>query len=381
MPVSTQVQLNSIPPVISNVTAQSGHWNLSGTAAANTTLTIFNGATQIATAIANSSGAWSATKVASTNTIDTFTAHANGLTSATWIEGTSGNNTFSFGSEAALATPAEILGNGGIDTISMTAPATLVDSDFAHLHGIQDLQLTGVSSITLSADALSAGVSTLITGSGATSITDTDSSASLNASALANNTALTLSGSAAEVVTGLIGDLHANGLTGALSVTAAHNTVDHGIAIITGSAATSITDNFSTDSVSVNASALGNNTALTLSGSAAEVVTGLIGDVNASGLSGAFSVTAAQNTIDHGILISTGSGTTTISDAFSTDAVTVNGTSGANTIIMSGSANFIAKGGRCRHAHRRQWPQHLCVRRNIELHPKRPRHGQQLQRR
>ena len=86
-----------------------------------------------------------------------------------------------------------------------------------------------------------------------------------NATALANNTTLTLVGSAAEVVTGLIGDITAGTLTGALTVTTGDAT-DNTISITTGSAATSITDNFNTDTVTVNATALAQNTALTLIG-------------------------------------------------------------------------------------------------------------------
>ena len=41
----------------------------------------------------------------------------------------------------------------------------------------------------------------------------------VNATALAQNTALTLDGSAAETVTGLVGDIAAGSLTGALTVT------------------------------------------------------------------------------------------------------------------------------------------------------------------
>jgi hypothetical protein len=154
-----------------------------------------------------------------------------------------------------------------------------------------------------------------------------------------------LSGSAADTVTGLIGDLSASGLTGTLTVVAVQNTVDHNISIVTGSGATLITDNFSTDTVSVDAAALPNNITLTLSGSAAMVVTGLIGNINASALTGTLTVTAAQNTIDHSVLISVGSGTTTITDNFSTDTVTVIGTSAPNKITVSGSANFVVTGG------------------------------------
>jgi len=112
----------------------------------------------------------------------------------------------------------------------------------------------------------------------ATSITDSNGVAlSVNATALANNTTLTLVGSAAETVTGLIGDIAAGSLTGTLNVTTGDAT-DNTIAITTGTAATSITDGFATDTVTVNATALGQNTLLTLAGSAAETVTGLVGD-------------------------------------------------------------------------------------------------------
>src|SRR5262249_27209953 len=47
-----------------------------------------------------------------------------GITSV--IQGTSGNDSFSFESEAALAATA-VFGNGGIDTIVMTAAVTLID--------------------------------------------------------------------------------------------------------------------------------------------------------------------------------------------------------------------------------------------------------------
>jgi Ca2+-binding RTX toxin-like protein len=229
----------------------------------------------------------------------------------------------------------------------MSAAVTLIDADFAYVHGVQHLQLTGASSITLGADAASAGINTLITDSGPTSITDSGGSVlAVNAAALANNTALTLSGSTAEKVTSLVGDISASGLTGALTVTAAQNNADHGIAITTGSGATSITDNFSTDTVTVNASALGNNAVLTLGGAANDVVTGLIGDVSATGLTGSLTVTMAQNNVDHGISIHTGAGTTSITDNFSTDTVTVIGTSGPNTINMSGAANFLVTGAR-----------------------------------
>ena len=81
----------------------------------------------------------------------------------------------------------------------------------------------------------------------------------VNATTLGENVALTLAGSAAEVVTGLVGDLEAGSLTGALTVTTG-DAADNGIAITTGSAATSITASGADDTVTINAAALGQNT-------------------------------------------------------------------------------------------------------------------------
>ena len=111
---------------------------------------------------------------------------------------------------------------------------------------------------------------------------------------------MTLTGSAAEVVSGLIGNITAGSLTGALTVTTGDAT-DNTIAITTGSAATSITDSFNTDTVTVTATALAQNTALTLAGSAVEVVTGLVGDIAAGSLTGALTVTTG-NAADNGII-------------------------------------------------------------------------------
>ena len=141
----------------------------------------------------------------------------------------------------------------------------------------------------------------MTTGSAATSVTANGASdtVTVDATTLANNTTLTLVGSAAEVVSGLIGNITASSLTGALTVTTGDAT-DNTIAITTGSAATSITDNFGTDTVTVTATALAENTTLTLAGSAAETVTGLVGDIAAGSLTGALTVTTG-NAADNGI--------------------------------------------------------------------------------
>ena len=82
-------------------------------------------------------------------------------------------------------------------------------------------------------------------------------------------------------------------------------------------ATTSITDSFNTDTVTVNA-ALAQDTALTLVGSAAEIVTGLVGDIAAGSLSGALTVTTG-NAADNGIGITTGSAATSITASGASD--------------------------------------------------------------
>ena len=160
------------------------------------------------------------------------------------LTGGSGSDTFNFSSAANLGAAATIAGGAGSDTIAMTAAATLTDANFLNATSIETLRLTGASTITLGANAASAGFVNVTTGSGATSITDSNGvTLNVDATALANNTVLTLVGSAAEVVSGLIGNITASSLTGALTVTTGDAT-DNTIAITTGSAATSITDNF-----------------------------------------------------------------------------------------------------------------------------------------
>ena len=299
------------PAIASIVPGGSGgnHWVVTGTAEPNSTVTIFDGATQLDTVTASGSGAWTYTTVdpVTDSSVHIFTATATdaagntGAASAEWIEGSSGNDIFGFGSAAALAAPAAISGNGGADTISMTAAVTLDDGDFAHVSGVQSLRLTGASSVTLDTDAAAAGIANVTTGSGATSITDSNGvTLNVDATALAQNIdADAWRGLRPRSVTGLVGNIAAGALTGALTVTTG-NAADNGISITTGSGATSITASGASDVVTVNATALAENTTLTLVGSAAETVTGLVGNIAASSFTGALTVTTGD-AADNGI--------------------------------------------------------------------------------
>jgi Ca2+-binding RTX toxin-like protein len=256
---------------------------------------------------------------------------------ADMLNGGTGNDIFNFGSAANLGAAASIAGGLGSDTIQMTAAATVSDGNFAHATSIETLGLTGASTVTLGSNSSTAGISNVVTGAGATSITDSNGVAlNVNATALANNTALTLVGSAAETVTGLIGDIAAGSLTGTLNV-ATGDATDNTISITTGSAATSITDAFASDTVTVNATALADNTALILSGAAGFTVTGLQGDLTASSVSGALNVTTVD--VASGLSIATGSGSDTITaTALKTGhTLTLTGSSAATVTLNAGN--------------------------------------------
>ena len=245
------------------------------------------------------------------------------------------------------ATSISASGNSDIVTVNATALAenatlTLSGSAAETVTGLVGnlnvSALTGALNVT-TGNALDDNIA-IATGAGAISVTASGANDTviIDATLLANNTALTLAGSAAEVVSGLIGNINAASLTGALSVNTGDAT-DNTIAISTGSAATSITDNFSSDTVTVNAAALAQNTLLSLSGSAAETVTGLIGNLAAGSLTGALNVTTGDAN-DNGIAITTGSAATSISASGNSDIVTVNATALAEnaTLTLSGSA-------------------------------------------
>ena len=302
-------------PTISSITlggSGGNHWAFAGTAEANSNIAVFDGVTQLTTVAASSFGVWNYTTTGpvTNSSIHNFTATASdaaGNTSAflaAWIEGTPGNDTFLFNSEAQLSAPAVINGNGGTDTVSMTAPVTLNSGDFANVVAVQSLQLTGASAVTFGADAVTAGIVNVLAGSGATSITDSNSGVlNVNATALADNTALSLSGAAGFTVTGLQGDLTATGVSGALNVTTV--AVASGLSIATGSGSNTIT-----------ATALTTGQTLTLTGSSAATVT-----LNAGASSG------------------------NLAAGTDTGNLTVAGGTGANTITVGNGTNTITGGG------------------------------------
>ena len=126
-----------------------------------------------------------------------------------------------------------------------------------------------------------------------------------DATKLGQNTLLSFFGAAKQIVTNLVGNLTGASLTGTLNVSTA-DAGDEAISITTGTAATTIAGSSASDTISTDAALLAQDTTLTLSGSSKEVVTNLVGDISATGLTGTLTVTAGDNTNDNGISITTG---------------------------------------------------------------------------
>ena len=124
----------------------------------------------------------------------------------------------------------------------------------------------------------------------------------VNAGQLANDTLLTLEGSAALTVVNLVGDLNAAALTGTLDVTTTDVTGAGTISIATGIAATTITSGAlvsgdPADTIVVDASALVDDALLTLVGPANFTVTGLKGDLDVSRATGIVTIADAPTII------------------------------------------------------------------------------------
>ncbi|TXI18690.1 MAG: calcium-binding protein [Nitrosomonas sp.] len=183
---------------------------------------------------------------------------------------------------------------------------------------------TNARTLTLGTNAL-----TLIANNASDTIT-------VNATALAQNMALTLGVStSALIVNSLAGDIVATDLAGTLAIITA-DAADNGIAITTGLAATSINvaAGAASDTVDVDATALTSNTILTITSGGAAAgsvnITGLTADLAISNPSGgSISVAVADNTVDNGIAITAGASNLAISHVADGDTVTISGFTGA----------------------------------------------------
>ncbi|MCL7466749.1 nidogen-like domain-containing protein, partial [Phaeovulum sp. NW3] len=183
------------------------------------------------------------------------------------IDGGNGNDTLRFASGDELAADTTVTGGEGSDTIEITvADLTIEDADFTNVLSVETLVLTGASSAILGAEAMQAGITTVRTGSGATSVTRTDTTATtVDANLLANNTTLTIADTGVTtnfVVNNLVGDLDASTLGGTLTVDLADNTADQGVTIAFGTGNLVVSGSDVSDTLTIStAGNIGANTA------------------------------------------------------------------------------------------------------------------------
>jgi Ca2+-binding RTX toxin-like protein len=262
---------------------------------------------------------------------------------ANLLVGNDGNDSFGF-SISGLTTADTVQGGAGRDTLVFSTAGTIDEAQFSNVSSVEQVALNGASSFNLGTASQTVGIDTVLTGSGTTEVSTTIDGYDLavDANSLANNTSLSLSGSSASndfVVSNLKGDLVASSTSGSLSLTTADNTVDNSISITIGTGATTITGGAGGDTLSIDAALALENSNLTLAGSSNQSVTGLVGDIGATSLSGSLTVTTGDAD-DDGISIITGTNNTTITASGTGDIITVNANSMADntTLTLSGSA-------------------------------------------
>ena len=205
------------------------------------------------------------------------------------------------------------------------------------------------STVNVDASAISAATTitaapglgaTFTTGSGATTIQGTGTAVTVNAAALADDTALTLASSTSSdyTITGLKGDLVASTATGILDVTTVNAggaiDVTAGIGALTLTAADAAADTIAIDAVDLTAS-------LTLSGGSTSTINVTnfksSGTLNASAVTGTFSVTSimADVTITGG----SGANTYTFNNGTFTSLDTVTGGAAADVLNINAIAD------------------------------------------
>jgi len=275
---------------------------------------------------------------------------ASGLTDGT-LDITTSDNTNDNGIAITTGTWAtSVTGMGADDTITINA-ASLLNGSMLTLDGVSDVVVTnlvgniqanalteGTLDVTTS-DNLADNTISITTGLWATSVTGTgtDDVISIFTSSLSNDSVLTLDGNSNVMVTGLVADIEASGLTdGTLDITTSNNTADNDIFITTGTWATSVTGTAVSDTISIFAASLLNNTVLTLDGQSTMVVTNLVGDIEASGMTGGtLDITTSDNTADNGISITTGIYATSVTGTGTNDLITINVGSLLNDSVLT----------------------------------------------
>ncbi len=285
-----------------------------------------------------------------TGTLDVYSGTLSSGDSATVKTGTGQTMVDGDGNGAMLLVEADKLTNGGgADDLTLRGntqfTVTALGAD------LLASGTTGFIDVTTEAADSSNDTFTVTTGSGDITITGSDSGDSLtiDADELASGDTLTIDGVADatvnNVATGVIVDADGDGVGSALADTLTVN-LDSGATNVTVKTGTENTTVSGGSSVTVEAAELTDNNTLTLTGAAAATVTGLIGDVDASGSSGTLDITTSATTAN-AVTVTTGTGDTTIDAAASGDTVTVaagnlaDDTGDTASLSLSGDGSFI----------------------------------------
>jgi Ca2+-binding RTX toxin-like protein len=244
------------------------------------------------------------------------------------------------GASATVMISAAKLGNDVELTLSGAAGFTVTS-----LVGDVDASQTSGALEISTADNAADGDVSIKTGSGTASILGggADDTVSIDATALLSGE-LTLAGESAMSVTALTVDLDASALEGALSISTA-DAADDAIGITLGAGAATIDGGAAGDTINVDADALAASSTLTLEGESDFSITGLAGNLTATGLLGALSVTTADADDDE-IAIATGEADTDITANTTGDTIVVDATAlSANaTLTLEGAAAFTVTG-------------------------------------
>jgi Ca2+-binding RTX toxin-like protein len=146
--------------------------------------------------LSNQTEALNVTTASGTNVITLGGTAASGFTGGT------GADTL-VTSQAQLAVMTTVAGGAGTDVLQLGATTALVDADLGRVSAMENLTLTGISTITLGTNADAAlGASDIVTtGNDTTGITSTMTTTNVVATALATTKVLTLDGSSNYVVT------------------------------------------------------------------------------------------------------------------------------------------------------------------------------------
>lgn len=179
------------------------------------------------------------------------------------LTGGDGDDTFKVATYTALTSVASVTGGDGTDVLQITTADTgIVDAGFSKVTSVATLTLTGASTAVLGTNANTAGITKVVTGNAATSITATVITAlTVDATAQAAGTLTIGTGTSANVditATNVAMDgVTATGSTGTLKV-ALTNDTSNAFALATGTGNVTVTGGDASDTVTVTGLATAN---------------------------------------------------------------------------------------------------------------------------